>query len=182
MHARPRSSTPALAFAAAAALVRAGCGDDGGDDDGGDCNACDAPDVDASPDGSSDAPTDGRAPDAMTDAPPGATLNDCTAMGAQDRTELADQREITFASFAYLPKCMRIKVGQSVRWTGDFVEHPLRPGAIVGGVRTAQAGNPITATSGGAEVRITFTTAGAYGYYCDLHWASGMRGAIYVVP
>ena len=160
-------------------LSLAACAGDDGDGDGGDCNACDAPNIDSS---IFDGPIDASpGPDAMSDAAPPGAINDCTLMSALDRTELADQRVVDFGGTLYTPKSMKIHVGQSVTWSGDFGFHPLRPGLIVNGVRTAQANNPIPPTSNGASVRVTFTTAGQYGYYCDNHWDVGMRGAIFVV-
>lgn len=166
-----------LASTTCLALLAACGGDDGGGGIDADLRDFDAPNADAAnPDGPS--PVDAMLPD----GPAPAMINDCTEAAALDRTELADQREVNFPGFAYAPKCMKIKVGQTVTWSGDLAFHPLRAGTIVNNVRTPQAGNPIPSTSSGNTVSVTFAAAGAWGYYCNAHWASGMKGAIYVVP
>jgi plastocyanin len=63
---------------------------------------------------------------------------------------------------------MRIKVGQSVRFDGDFVEHPL---VAFGG----DTPNPVS-----AEAEVVFSEPGLYGYLCTTH--ASMTGAIWVVP
>ena len=45
---------------------------------------------------------------------------------------------------------------------------------------TEGAGNPITHTASGTSATFTFDTAGAFGYQCDVHHASGRCGAVYV--
>ena len=169
-----------MALAASLALGACG-GDDGGPDDGPPRD--DAPRTDAATDGAViDGPTDARGIDAMADAPAGPTFNGCTQATALDRTEIADQREVVIAGLAYNPPCIEIRRGQGVIWSGDLAAHPLRPGVIVDGAPLAQAGNPIPPTSSGGAAVATFPTAGTYGYYCDLHWSAGMKGAIYVLP
>ncbi|HEX2882438.1 MAG TPA: hypothetical protein VHO25_23115 [Polyangiaceae bacterium] len=64
-------------------------------------------------------------------------------------------------------RCMRITVGQSVCWDGDFVEHPLAP---LGGDTPTPIGPPCA----------TFSQSGTYGYYCTLH--PNMNGAVLVLP
>jgi len=183
----PRSSTGSGAFAALVALAAlAGlvpaCGDDG------------SPAIDAA--GGLDAPTDSAAADAAIDgnqvdaspvdaaidAAPPAMINGCTLAAAADRTAVNAARTVTFPGFAYTPRCIKIRVGQTVTWSGDLAFHPLRPGLIVGGVPMAQAGNPVPSVSAGASTTATFAAAGDYGYYCANHFGSGMVGAVYVVP
>jgi plastocyanin len=71
--------------------------------------------------------------------------------------------------------CSKIKLGTTVKWTGDFTTHPLE--ALNG-----DPANPINsaAASGGAAT-ITFPVSGAYGYDCAAH-KTAMQGAIIVVP
>jgi plastocyanin len=132
----------------------AGCGDDGG-------AAIDAAGVDAAVDASGPTP-----------------LNGCTAAGASDRTAAGASRLIMFVGEDYVPHCMKIKVGQSVTWSGDFGFHPLRPGTLA----AEQPGNPIPATSSGSSLTVMFPDAGDFGFYCNVHGPSGMVGAIFVVP
>jgi plastocyanin len=77
----------------------------------------------------------------------------------------------------YSPKCLRIKAGQSITFSGAFTSHPLD-----------QACGPvdvITATDTGSTASFTFSATGRYGYFCTVHGTStgtGMAGAINVVP
>lgn len=172
-------SSLALALALALASTVAACGGDDGDtptDDGGL--------VDAASDGRppTDAPVDspGQPPiDAPVDARPVTGLNNCTAQMAVDRTEPIAPRNVMFNGGTYTPACLKIKVGQTVTWSGDFTLHPLVPGQFGGG---NQPGNPIMATSTGNTMMATFGAAGDFGYYCANHAPGGMMGAIYVIP
>jgi len=67
--------------------------------------------------------------------------------------------------FSYNPTCLKVPVGTTVTFSGDFTAHPLTPSAK----RGAQTGSPITATSAGTSKDFTFATAGFYGYYCANH-------------
>jgi plastocyanin len=75
-------------------------------------------------------------------------------------------------------RCSKIKVGQSVSWTGDFGQHPLAPHDSTGG---STANSPITngSTTGQGTVTIAFPTAGTYGYWCTVH-QTAMMGEIVV--
>jgi hypothetical protein len=69
-------------------------------------------------------------------------------------------------------RCLQIRVGQTVTWTGDFNEHPLGP---YGGTHPS----PIAGLSqGNASYQISFDTPGTYGYLCGDH--PEMVGAIHV--
>ena len=61
---------------------------------------------------------------------------------------------------------MKIRVGQGVTFSGDFVEHPIAP-------LRGDTPNPITGPSP------TFPNTGVFGYFCTTHPA--MTGAIWVV-
>jgi hypothetical protein len=115
----------------------------------------------------------GGGSDAGSDAP--AALNGCT--GFLDRTAPSAARDITWSLAVGTDptRCMRIKAGQSVTWTGSFVSHPL---AAQGGATP----NPITSSGddGGGSVTIAFPTAGDYGYVCTIH--ASMTGVIKVEP
>lgn len=78
----------------------------------------------------------------------------------------------------YSPKCVRVRLGQTVTFQGDFGPHPM-----------TQACGPVTGlfnASSGSSLSVTFTEAlGTYGYYCTQHGSqsgTGMAGAIEVVP
>lgn len=178
----PRLSIPAAALALAFALGLAGCGadssppdatvaDDGAIDDG---PTIDGPTIDARP-------IDARPIDAMADAAAAPPLNGCTLATAMDRTAVGASRTISFPGTSYSPKCIKIKLGQTVTWSGAFGSHPLRAGAIENNTPTAQPGNPIPSVDVGNSRSVTFNAVGEFGYYCDFHWPGGMTGAIYVV-
>jgi plastocyanin len=117
--------------------------------------------------------------DAPLDAPP--TLNGCTLATAMDLTMPGAARVIAVTDDMYTPNCLRIAAGQSVTWNGDFSNHPLAPGRLVGNQVQAQPGNPITTTNTGTTVSVAFPAAGEWAFYCPNH-APGMAGAIFVVP
>jgi plastocyanin len=160
---------------ALATLANACGGDDGGDTPTDDAGAVDAPGDGPSP---IDAAID-AAVDAAVDARPITGLNNCSVAMAADRTEPQAPRTVSFNAGVYSPACLKIKVGQAVTWSGDLGVHPLRPGQFGGG---NQPGNPITATSSGSSLMVTFPAAGDFGYYCDTHGPGGMMGAIFVIP
>jgi len=62
----------------------------------------------------------------------------------------------------YTPNCVQIAKGQSVTWNADFTAHPLQAS---GGTTPS----PITTTSSGTTVSVTFPNAGTYGFECQAH-------------
>ncbi len=89
-------------------------------------------------------------------------------------TTFTDGTTITFpnGNDTYAPKCLRIRAGQAVTFTGDRGNHPLR---FVCG--------PSTLPSSASQV--TLSVPGVWGYYCSDHGTAsggGMAGAIEVVP
>ena len=78
---------------------------------------------------------------------------------------------------AYSPACVRVRLGQSVLFSGNLSSHPLAQGC--GPVNDLLNGTSGTSASFG------FTSAlGVFGYYCTRHGSqsgSGMAGAIEVV-
>ena len=78
---------------------------------------------------------------------------------------------------AYSPKCLKVKVGQSVTFSGDFGTHPL--------TQAPCAPAQVITTPSGTTASFTFNTAGIYGFYCAVHGTpqgTGMAGALMVVP
>jgi len=111
-------------------------------------------------------------------APPGddggAAICGCTGANAED---LTTQTSVTVnfggaSGLNYVPKCILVAPGTQVSFEGDFATHPLSP--------TEGSGNPITHTASGTTAAFIFSAPGAYGYRCDVHFASGMCGAVYV--
>ena len=90
----------------------------------------------------------------------------------------ASVRAITFPKglpvAQYTPRCMKIKVGETVSWTGGFDIHPME-------AFPADPNNPITVTDFGfGSVSFAFAKAGSYGFHCQDH-SLDMFGAILVV-
>lgn len=90
-------------------------------------------------------------------------------------TNFTDGTAVTFplgGNDVYVPKCLRVRAGQQVTFTGNFSDHPIK-----------QACGP--AQVSGWSSAVTFTVPGVYGYFCEDHGSqggSGMSGAIEVVP
>jgi plastocyanin len=135
--------------------------------------------VDSPAETAADAPIDQATPNplrctqAQFDAPAGAAGGDHTAV--------ASPIPVTFPlvpdAAQYTKNCIKVKVGATVTFAGNFVDHPLEPNG--GDVPTPI---PVQSTEpDGGLVTITMTKAGTYGYQCDFH-PSSMFGAIQVVP
>lgn len=127
----------------------------------------------------SDAATDPVVlPEAMDDGPDaGACHTQFAGCATFDEADAGDGGAlVTFSDFAYAPKCLRVKVGQTVTFQGDFMRHPLR-----------QACGPVVVFDDmmGTRTSLTPALAGTYGYYCLDHGNTNgdvMSGAVLVVP
>lgn len=109
----------------------------------------------------------------------GNVVNGCDPATAEDHT--ADATTTVMSSgLKYAPPCIKISAGSSVKFSSNFMTHPLVGGEVVGGMKQPDANSPIKQTSTGTEVTFSFPDAGAYGYYCELHAGSGMVGAVFV--
>ncbi len=102
-----------------------------------------------------------------------------------DLTDAAsDARTISFSNYQYVPRCARIKAGQSVAFQGDFVTHPLVEAC--GPADILERRLPLDASPGiDATASFTLSPSGLYGYYCLDHGnkqGAAMSGAINVVP
>lgn len=108
-------------------------------------------------------------------------FGDCTTY--TERLDPLDPRTVSFTSFAYSPRCLEIRAGQIVRFTGPFSFHPLVPGQIFNGAGQPDATSPIPPTSFGTSINVTFPDPGIFPYYCDLHGTTNsMTGVVLVVP
>jgi plastocyanin len=109
----------------------------------------------------------------------GDLINGCDAATAEDH--LADAvATIAQVGTTYKPPCIKIKAGNSVKFTATFTAHPLVGGLVEMGAKVPDAASPITKTSDGTEATFKFDTAGSYGFYCDFHALTGMKGVIFV--
>ncbi len=111
----------------------------------------------------------------------GSSLCSCTEPGALDLTSQAAVT-VVFAPNFYAPDCIKVKVGTTVTFSGDFGSHPQSPFTTLG-----THPNPIPAKSSGSSSPVTFNTAGSFGYFCAAHGSEAevggdMCGAVYVVP
>lgn len=88
---------------------------------------------------------------------------------------------ITFAPYAYTPKCVHVDPNTAVSFSGAFSQHPLRGGEIVNGTAVPDSTSPIASTSSGATVTFQISSPGVYGFYCAYHGVSfGMNGVVEV--
>lgn len=99
-----------------------------------------------------------------------APVNSCTTF--EDRTAGGASRTLTwdFAIGTAPERCITIKKGQDVTFSGDFTMHPLESSG-------GDTPNPIGGHD--ANGKVSFTAAGTFGFICGFHPA--MTGAIKVV-
>jgi plastocyanin len=112
-------------------------------------------------------------------APTAAAVNGCT-----------DYKDMTDAGANSIPwnetisssdlRCIKIKVGATVGFTGNFTTHPMKsangdaPNPFDGAL--AAVSNPGTAEE---QTNVEFTKPGTFGYTCSVH--PKMTGAVIVV-
>lgn len=126
------------------------------------------------PDAAADtaAPADGSADAGPVCAP---SFAGCTSF--EDRTADGADRKVSFKDFQYTPKCLRMKVGQTVTFVGDFDRHPL--------VSACGPSLAMDKRTGSGSAGFMLTAPGIYGYYCLDHGnpaGAVMAGGIDVVP
>jgi plastocyanin len=137
------------------------------------------PPKDAGIDAPTDAPTDVLPPpvDPGGDASDGGQNpddEDRECWRHRDHHRRDDNRVVTFPGEgppAYEPKCLVIRVGQSVTWQGDFALYPLEP---------SSQPSPIAPTSVGVSATFTFGEPGRYRYVSTNNRA--MTGTVLVRP
>jgi plastocyanin len=101
----------------------------------------------------------------------------CTAY--TDATPPGQPRQIAFPNVAntYAPQCLRIRLGQTVTFSGgNFSDHPLLQ---------ACGPAPLLGQSTGTSAQFTPVAAGTYGFYCNVHGSPAgldMAGALEVIP
>ena len=108
------------------------------------------------------------------------TVNGCNSNSAVDMTATSTIT-IAFAGIEYTPQCVRIKSGTTIIFSGNFANHPLAGGEVIGTTGTPDRGSPIPETNSGNELKFTLMSIpNAYPYYCTAHVSQGMMGAIFV--
>ena len=89
---------------------------------------------------------------------------------------------VTFTSFTYTPKCIKVSAGADVVFSGSFAAHPMIGGIVNGGLVPASSGPFVPATTSGTTKTFAMTSGGTFPYYCQLHGLGGMNGTVFVVP
>jgi len=147
---------------------------DSGTDSGVDAGIDAGGGIDAGP---SDGGTDGGADSGTIPCVP--PVNGCDAGDYLDATDAGAVVDVFFGDagfpFAYVPRCVRIASGQSLRFQGSFGVHPLR--------QSCGPAPAIPFVVSGTSRTLPFSQAGDYGFICTEHWAMfGMMGAVNVLP
>lgn len=111
-------------------------------------------------------------------------FHQCTVPMYIDRSAPTAERLIEFGGatfpFSYSVPCMIISAGQTVRFQGSFLGHPLEHGVSPADMDAGSPNNPIPRLSEGMMTDVTFPTAGTYPYFCQMHYLAGMTGVIHV--
>lgn len=113
-----------------------------------------------------------------------AAIAGCTSGTFVDRRAASAERIIRFGGehgSHYDPRCMRIAVGQSVQWEGDFAQYVLGPGTF-GAAGAGSQPNPIVFSPAGTSREFTFQKAGDYLFHSTNHEADDMQGLVRVGP
>jgi len=120
-------------------------------------------------------PPDAAAPTADGGGEPTCPASFAGCASYVDATANDAGRTVSFTSFQYVPKCLRIAAGQSVTFSGSFAVHPLKQACGPAAV--------IAPTASGSSATFVFEAPGAYGYFCSAHGTeggSGMAGSVLV--
>lgn len=96
-----------------------------------------------------------------------------------NQVDPASNRVVSFpvSGFNYAPKCLLVRAGQTVTFSGAFGGHPL--------VADCQDHAALTNLNSGSSATYSFPYPGYYGYHCGFHGSpggSGMSGNIRVIP
>jgi plastocyanin len=89
---------------------------------------------------------------------------------------------IAAVNYKFMPPTRTVHVGDTVVWLMSGDGHTVRSGTIVNNVGVPSSG-PLNSgfKSAGQSYSFTFTAAGTYPFYCEIHADSGMKGTITVV-
>jgi len=111
-------------------------------------------------------------------------FNGCTPSAYEDQRAANAARVIGVATtgLTFTPRCLLIRMGQTVTWQGALTAHPLAAGNP-DDPSAGSEGSPILTTSSGDSVSFTFASAGTFPYQCQLHAfgaGKGMAGVVAV--
>lgn len=109
----------------------------------------------------------------------GTALNNCN--DSDFHVVAGTSTTVTFAPYAYSPRCLQVSPGTTATFSGIFSEHPLTPGVAPNASGTGSAGSPLMQMTSGTSMPFTFNTVGDYPYYCGFHYqTNNMMGAVRV--
>lgn len=114
-----------------------------------------------------------RCTQAELDQPIGPGGGDFTAVNAVEITFPSDS-----APAQYTNRCVKVTVGTTVTFRGNFASHPLEPS---GGDTPTPIPSQTMDKDDGGGLDVTMTSEGTYGFECAFH-PTLMFGAIEVVP
>lgn len=102
---------------------------------------------------------------------------------AEEDPALANDENVVnvdVSSNRFTPASVKIKVGQTVRWTWKGGQHNVVSGTCdeSGGTPDGRFRSGPPVLGGGLDQ--AFPTAGTFPYYCEPHCTSGMKGEIIV--
>lgn len=111
-----------------------------------------------------------------------ASLGVALLWGAGAARTSAATVNVAAANFQFTPSSKTVHVGDTVTWTMSGDGHTVRSGTIVNNVGVPSSG-PLKSglRLAGQSYSFTFTVAGTYRYFCEVHADSGMQGTITVV-
>lgn len=108
----------------------------------------------------------------------GKTTSPETASPETTSPETTSAQAVTIDTFAFTPKVIRVRVGDTVTWTNkDDILHTVTSGSrdydpTNGGKVTATRPDGMIDAEldgRGATTRFTFTKAGTFHYFCNIH-------------
>lgn len=98
---------------------------------------------------------------------------------------------VAAAGFGFTPAALVVPLGTTVEWTALALPHTVTTAASLDDARAGRANDAANADEDtdtfhaplpmGAERAHTFSKAGTFAYFCQLHHRSGMVGTIVVV-
>lgn len=181
-------NTRILLTLASIASISAGVacsGDSGGQTSSADGGSHDGSADSSLSDGSSadSSPGDGSTRDAAVDSPSNADSSpaDSGADGAETGAHVVT---VGSGGLSFSPSTLTINVGETVRWVWAGSNHNVVSGTVAADNKFCSPTDTNCATAptsaSGATYSHTFTTAGAYPYFCAPHRLAGMTGTITV--
>jgi plastocyanin len=108
-----------------------------------------------------------------------ASMFGCTSDDEAPASTGEDVVNVRVASDQFTPASVKIKVGQTVRWTWGGGTHNVVSGSDC---NTEDGNFKSGAPQGGGTFDKKFEKAGTFPYHCQPHCAMGMKGEVVVEP